>query len=113
MRGSWYDEDAGRGWTPARRPPVLTDGRAHHTRKVLTMTTPLAAPPAAADLAAELLALGPDLLAPIVAAQGPAPDRRGLLCLAGDLLELAALVTVDTAAADTLRGAQAVAWGAA
>ena len=112
MRGSWYDEDAGRGWTPARRPPVLTDGPPI-ILEVLTMMTPLAAPPAAADLAAELLALGPDLLAPIVAAQGPAPDRRGLLCLAGDLLELAALVTVDTAAADSLRGAQAVAWGAA
>lgn len=74
---------------------------------------PLAVPPTAAGLAAELLALGPDLLAPIVTAQGPAPDRRGLVCLAGDLLEIAACLAVDEAAADTLRAAQAMAWGTA
>lgn len=82
--------------------------------EVLTMMTPTAGPCPAAALAAELMTVGADLLQPVQAiADGDDAQPLGLLCLAGDLLELAALSTPDAGRSAALHSVAAMAWGLA
>lgn len=78
------------------------------------MTATTAPPHAAATLAADLMTVGADLLQPVQAiADGDDAQPLGLLCLAGDLLELAALSTPDAGRAAALHSVAAMAWGLA
>ena len=76
--------------------------------------TPTAGPCPAAALAADLMTVGADLLQPVRAiAEGTTAQPLGLLCLAGDLLELAALTAATVEDADALHAVAAMAWGLA
>lgn len=78
------------------------------------MTATTAPPHAAATLAADLMTVGVDLLQPVQAiADGADAQPLGLLCLAGDLLELAALSTPDAGRSAALHSVAAMAWGLA
>ena len=78
------------------------------------MTATTAPPHAAATLAADLMTVGVDLLQPVRAiAEGTTAQPLGLLCLAGDLLELAALTAATVEDAAAMHAVAAMAWGLA